>query len=219
MPSGRVRDKPGTAFFVSRDAIAGGVRAGVHPRVGRHDAKGTARLSCSQARYPVGRGPAGAARAAAQSPPRLRASLGRVVLVHWVDQLGGPCGAGFRVIRGARKSCVLMRDNAKSCNSTTVVGRSLQSPVHAGRRRLQCRLLRRPVRLGGSFRWRGRAAVRYQWSARVALILGRCHFLWGRADPREARTELTLVSRRQAAQYCSFEISMSRSSERSRRSR
>lgn len=59
--------------------------------------------------------PAVAAAAFARSPPRLRVSLGRVVLVHWADQLGGRCGAGFRAIRGARKSCVLMRDDANSC--------------------------------------------------------------------------------------------------------
>lgn len=59
--------------------------------------------------------PACAAAAAARSPPRLRASLGRVVFVHSADQLGGPCGAGFWAIRGARKSCVLVRSDANSC--------------------------------------------------------------------------------------------------------
>lgn len=41
--------------------------------------------------------------------------LRRVVLVRRADRLVGPCGAGLRVMQGAQKSCVLVRDDANSC--------------------------------------------------------------------------------------------------------
>lgn len=53
--------------------------------------------------------------AAVRSPPRLRASLGRVVLMHPATRVGGPCSVGFRAFFSARKSCVLMRDDANRC--------------------------------------------------------------------------------------------------------
>lgn len=65
-------------------------------------------------------GEASAGLAAARSPPRLRASLDRVVLMHPATKLSGSCGAEFRAFFGARKSCVLMRDDANRC----VVARS-----------------------------------------------------------------------------------------------
>ncbi|WP_230384706.1 hypothetical protein, partial [Burkholderia pseudomallei] len=39
----------------------------------------------------------------------------RWILVHLADRSDGPCGAGFRAFRDARKSCVLMRDDANRC--------------------------------------------------------------------------------------------------------
>lgn len=86
-------------------------------QVGRHAAKGARRLSCGRGGHPgMGEGmPARAAAAAVRSPPRLRALLEWVVLVHRAVLLGGPCGAGFRAFWGARKSCVLMHDDANRC--------------------------------------------------------------------------------------------------------
>lgn len=155
---------------------------------------------------------------AARSPPRLRASLGRAVLVHRTDRLGGPCGVGFRAIRGARKSCVLMRDNAKSCNRTTVVGRSLRSPVHA-----EGAVADSAGYIADRSGWEGHFVRRIELECatdrrRVSRLPLADTTFCGGMDVREAGTAPTSVSRGRAVQYCSFEISTSRSSERAWRS-
>ncbi|SOT45106.1 hypothetical protein F01_50162 [Burkholderia cenocepacia] len=120
--------KPGAALFAfGAGAIRGATAA--WPAQGAQGSDAVRRepqRGCRSAvqGYPAGWegvGEAPAAPAAARSPPRLRASLDRVVLVRRADRLVGPCGAVPRVMHGARKSCVLVRDDANSCASSRVI--------------------------------------------------------------------------------------------------
>lgn len=108
----------------------------------------------------------GAAGVFARSPPRLRPSLGRVVLMHTATTLGGPYGAELQAFSSARKSCVLMRNDANRC----VVARS-GAPAPPARKNERLLCTHAPSARGRPARAARRSAGRFFYSLLCALVI------------------------------------------------